>query len=71
MFLPWNQITNLEISLYNDFLQVWIEVHIVHIRSIALKVHQQISKNGVSKSIVLVIKPAKFQLYTVYPDGVI
>ena len=71
MFLPWNQITNLEISLYNEFLEVWIEVHIDHIWSIALKVHQQISKNGVSKSIVLVIKPAKFQLYRVYPDGVI
>ena len=28
-------------------------------------------KNSVSKSIVLVIKHAKFQLYRVHPDGVI
>ena len=28
-------------------------------------------KNGVSKSIVQMIKYANFQLYTLYPDGVI
>ena len=36
-----------------------------------LKTHRQISKNGVSKSIVHVIKHANFQLYRVHPDEVI
>ena len=34
-----------------------------------LKTHQQISKIGVSKSVVCVIKHANFQLYRVHPDG--
>ena len=36
-----------------------------------LKPHRQISKNGVSKSIVHIIKYANFQLDRVHPEGVI
>ena len=37
----------------------------------SLRAHRQISKNGVSKSIALVIKQAHFQLCRVHPEGVI
>ena len=36
-----------------------------------LSVHRQVSENGVSKSIVHVIKHANFQHHGVNPDGVI
>ena len=36
-----------------------------------LMAHRQISKKGVSKSLVHVIKHASFQFYRVHPDGVI
>ena len=36
-----------------------------------LKAHWQISKNGVSKSIVHVIKHVNFQLYRTHPDEII
>ena len=36
-----------------------------------LKAHRQISENGVSKSIFLVIRHVNFQLYRVHPDGVV
>ena len=39
--------------------------------SYPLKAHRWISKNGVSKSIVHVIKHANSQLYRVLPDEVI
>ena len=38
---------------------------------IDLKVHRQICKNGVSKSVALIIKHVNFQLSRVHPDGVV